>query len=242
MTLLLVRWRPFGAVTAAVVALMVGPVGCSSGSSRPHATTQPSSSSPQPAATADSAAAVALAKAIVMTKALRSYAFQATQRLTGAAAPQLTSLSGRAVRPAAISYDLRVGGKDQQVIKLGGRTYVRQPPAPWTVLAKPGATVDPLASLLPLLTGLTAPTLTGHRLSGQVPASVLTQARLAPPSAAPNASTPVTFGLDPTGHISSVTLRVTVRAGARTLVLDEATTFSLFNRAPAIKAPGIVRR
>ena len=242
MTLLPVRWRRFGAVTAAVVALTVGAVGCSGGSSKPLATTHPSSSPPQPAATADPAAAVALTRAVAMTKALRSYAFEATQRLTGAERPQFTSLSGRALRPAAISYDLRVGGKHQQVITLGGRTFVRQPPAPWTVLAKPGATVDPLASLLPLLTGLTAPTLTGHRLSGRVPARVLTQARLAPPSTASDASTPVTFGLDPTGHIISVTLRVTVRAGAKTLVLDEATTFSLFNRAPAIKAPGMVKR
>lgn len=242
------RWRRLGVATAAFLAVPAL-AACSAGATKAQpttASTAPSTSPATPAATADpalaKAAAAALAKALTQTKALRSYAFTATQTLRGGAQPQVTSLTGRAVRPTAIAYQLSVGGKVQQVIKVSGRTYLRVPPAAWKALAKPSATVDPLASLLPLLTNLTNPALQGATLSGTVSGTVLSQAKLAPAGASGTGSSPVAFTLDKTGHVLSVRLQLTVKAGEKTLTLDEVTTYSALNRAPAIKAPGTVKR
>jgi hypothetical protein len=238
------RWRRLGAATAAFLAVPTL-AACSTSATKAQPTntsTAPSTSPTTPAPTADPAAAAALAKALTQTKALRSYAFTATQTLRGGAQQQVTSLTGRAVRPAAIAYQLNVGGKVQQVIKVSGRTYLRVPPSAWKVLAKPSATVDPLASLLPLLTNLTNPALQGSNLSGTVSGTVLSQAKLAPGGASGTGTSPVAFTLDKTGHVLSVRLKLTVRAGEKTLTLDEVTTYSALNRAPAITAPGTVKK
>jgi hypothetical protein len=237
------RWRRLGAATAAFLAVpALAACSASATKAQPAGSTTPSTSPATPDATADPAAAAALAKALTQTKALRSYAFTATQTLRGGAQPQVTSLTGRAVRPAAIAYQLNVGGKVQQVIKVSGRTYLRVPPAAWKVLAKPSATVDPLASLLPLLTNLTNPALQGSNLSGTVSGTVLSQAKLAPAGASGTGASPVAFTLDKTGHVLSVRLQLTVRAGEKTLTLDEVTTYSALNRVPAITAPGTVKK
>lgn len=236
MTQLSLRRRCASAAAAAVV--LLGLTGCSSHSAK----AAPAAPQTAPVVSTDAAALAALARATATTRALRSYAFRATQRLSGGARTQVTSLTGHALRPGAISYQLAVGGTLQQVIKLAGRTYVRIPPAGWKALAKPGPTVDPLASLLPLLASVTQPTLTGRHLTGQVAASSLSRAGLAPAGAAPNASTPVSFSLDVAGHVTAVQLQITVKAGTQTLVLSEATSFSQFNTAPAIRAPGSVRK
>jgi hypothetical protein len=241
------RWRRLGAATAAFLAVPAL-AACSASATKAQptaASTAPSTSTATPTATAttaDPAAAAALAKALTQTKALRSYAFTATQTLRGGAQPQVTSIAGRAVRPAAIAYQLSVGGKAQQVIKVSGRTYLRVPPAAWKALAKPSATVDPLASLLPLLTNLTEPALHGTTLSGTVSGAVLSQAKLAPAGASGTGASPVAFTLDKTGHVQSVRLQLTVKAGTKTLTLDEVTTYSALNRAPAITAPGTVKK
>lgn len=231
--------------TAAAMLTVTVTAACSGGTAKPvgaaAASPSPTPGSSSAAVAADPAALAAVAKAEAATRALRSYAFRASQTLSGGAKVQQTVLTGRAVRPSAVSYDLVVGGKVQQVIKLGGRTFVRVSPAPWKALAKPGPTVDPIASLLPLLSHLDQPTLTGRVLSGNVPASVLSQTGLAPTGAAPAATTPVRLTLDPTGHVTSVTLRLTLKAGAQTLLLDETTSYAQFNTAPPIKAPGTVK-
>jgi hypothetical protein len=230
--------------TAAAVLALTAVAACSGGSSKPT-TSAPGSAAPTTGTSApaapDAAALAAVAKAEAVTKALRSYSFRASQNLSGSAKPQQTVLTGRAIRPGSVAYDLTVGGKAQQVIKIAGHTFVRVPPAAWKALTKPGPTVDPIASLLPLLSSLHQPTLTGRTLTGTVPASVLSQAGLAPAGAAPAASTPVRLILDPAGHVTSVTLRLTLKAGTQTLVLDEATSYAQFNKAAAIKAPGTVK-
>lgn len=231
--------------TAAATVALTAVAACSGGSSTP-ATGGPASASPFAGSSATAAvnvaALAAVAKAEAVTKALHSYSFRASQRLSGGAKVQQTVLTGRAIRPGSVAYDLTVGGKAQQVIKVGGRTYVRVPPAGWKALAKPGPTVDPIASLLPLLSNLTQPALTGRALSGAVPAGVLSQAGLAPAGAAPSASTPIRFALDPEGHVTSVTLRLSLKAGSQTLVLDETTSYAQFNRVAPIKAPGTVKK
>ncbi|GAC1607515.1 MAG: hypothetical protein NVS3B26_01130 [Mycobacteriales bacterium] len=184
----------------------------------------------------------ALARAVQVTTGLRSYAFRAAQELTGGTRAQSTVLTGQAVRPASISYQLALGGRTQQVITVGGRTYLRVPPGSWKALARPGATVDPLASLLALLHALSAPSMTGHSLPGQVPAAVLSQAGLAPAGAAANTSTPVTLALDGESRVTAVSLRLPIDAGGHQLLLAESTVFSRFNAVLPIRPPGAVAR
>ena len=230
------------AVTGASLALIAG---CSTGPGRASAlpaspgsgVSLPASSNPAP----DLVAVAAVGKAITATKALRSYAFHASQQLTGSASAQQTVLIGQAIRPGSVSYTLTVGGQTQEVINLAGRTYLRLPPGAWKALAKPKSTVDPVASLLPLLTALAQPTLAGNVLRGTVPANVLTAAGLAPTGTAnmsSTASTPVTFTLDAAGQVTDLALRIVVKAGAKTLTVQQATSFSLFDAVPTIVAPG----
>lgn len=238
------RWCLSTAAGLSVLTLLTGCSGSSpaaKGLASPNPTSTTGGVNAPAGPTSDSAAVAARSKAEQVTKALHSYSFRATQRLAGGAKPQQTILTGRAIRPGAVSYDVSVEGKQQLVIKVGGRTFVRVPPAAWKALAKPGPTVDPVASLLPLLTGLTHPTLTGPTLRGTVASSVLTAAGLAPTGGTSTAPCTVTFTLDAADHVMSVALSLKVKAGTQTLTLDEVTVFSEFNTAPAINAPGIVK-
>jgi hypothetical protein len=220
------RWRRFGAATV-VVASLAGTAACSGGgSSHPSAT----------APTTDPAAQAALDKAVAQTGAVSSYAFRATQRISGGAAPQVTVVNGRAVRPASTAYTVTVGTKVQEVVKIGPTVYVRIPPATWQRLAKPTATVDPLASLQALLAAAQSAQLSGSTLTAQVPATALAAAQLAPTGATPGASAPVTFTLDGSGRVASVRLALTAKAGATTLSVEETTEFSSFGAvAPVVK-------
>ena len=229
-------------ITVASLALLAG---CSSGPGKATAlqaspgsrVSLPASSGPVP----DLGAMAAVGKAITATKALRSYAFHASQQLTGGAGAQQTVLIGKVIRPGSVSYTLTVGGQTQQVINLAGRTYLRRPPGSWKALANPKSAVDPVASLLPLLTALAQPTLVGNVLRGTVPANVLTASGLAPAGTTDRtgiANTPVTFTLDGAGQVTDLALRIVVKAGAKTLTVQQATSFSLFDAVPAIVAPG----
>lgn len=221
------RWRRSGAATAVVLGLVVGTAGCSG-----------NGGSPRPAAVAsDPAGVAALAKAVSATAALRSYAFQASQTITGGASPQATTVTGRAVRPSSLAYTVTVGRASQQVVKIGRIVYVRIPPAGWKQLTKPTATVDPVATLLALLAAGRSPQLSGSVLTMEVPAAALSKAQLAPTGAAPGSATPVTLALDKAGRVTSVSIVMTVKAGARTLKVEEATLFTSFGSVPAITKP-----
>lgn len=188
-------------------------------------------------AVSDPAAVAALAKAKAATGALRTYAFRATQKITGGAAPQVTVVAGRAVRPSSLAYTVTVGAKVQQVVKIGPTVYVRIPPGAWNKLVKPTATVDPLASLQALLTAAQSPRLHGSALTAQVPAAALSAAQLAPSGATPGSSAPVTFALDATGRVASVTLTLTAKAGATTLSVRETTVFTSFGKVAPVTKP-----
>lgn len=224
---------------AAALFTLLGAAACS-GSSPASTPAAPTATVTAPAS-ADPAAAAALARAVRATKAVRSYTFRAVQTLSGGSRPQVTVLSGRAVRPAAITYNLKVGTSTQEVVRVGGRTYLRVPPSGWKALTKPAPSVDPLASLLPLLTDLQQPRLTGSTLTGQVPAVTLSKARLAPAGASPGAMAPVSLVLDKAGRVASLSLRLSVQAGKQRLELDGRTTFGSFNQARPIKAPGKIK-
>ena len=238
------QWRRFGAATAACLSLL-GAAACSSSSTpRTAAATTPSTTSAAPATGSkldDPLAKVAVAKAIAATKGLHSYSFRAVQALAGGATKQTTVLTGRAVRPASIAYTLTVGSSTQQVVRVGGRTFLRVPPAGWKALSKPGPAVDPLTSLLPLLNNLQHARLHAGVLTGDVAGSALSQAHLAPAGAAAGAVAPVSFTLDAAGRVTSVDLRLSLQAGAKRLQLNESTTFTGFNLAPPIKAPGVLK-
>lgn len=221
------RWRRSGAATAVVLGLLAGTAGCSGNGGSSHPAAVPS----------DPAGVAALAKAVSATAALRSYAFQATQRITGGAAPQTTTVTGRAVRPSSLAYTVTVGRSSQDVVKIGPVVYVRIPPAAWKRLVTPTATVDPVATLSALLAAAQSPRLSGSALTLLVPAAALSKAQLAPTGAAPGAATPVTLALDKAGRVQSVSIVMTVKAGARTLRVEEATLFSAFGAVRAITKP-----
>ncbi len=234
--------RRFGVATA-VLCPVLGLAACSGAGARHTAAPMPSASASTPttkSATApvvDRAAATALAGAIAASRRLRSYNFRSSQKLTGGSREQVSGITGRAVRPSSLAYVLRTGASSQEIIKIGQRTYLRVPPAPYKVLAKATAAVDPLASLLTLLGSVRDPHLAGSSLTGNVPATDLAKAKLAPAGAASGATVPVTFTLDAARHVSSLNLAFSVQAGSKTLVLVESTAFSGFDQAPAIKVP-----
>lgn len=236
--LMTIRWRRFGAATA-VCAVLVGAAGCA-GSSNDRGVPRSSAAASASPVLDDPAAVAAISRAVAASKALRSYAFRSEQILRGGPREQRTVLVGRAVRPSSVVYTLTGGATSQQVVRVGGRTYLRVPPAGWKALKKALPTVDPIATLLPLLSDLQAPRLTGSVLTGKVSAAALSKARLAPGGAAPTGLTPVTLGLDSAGRVVSVALTLTVQAGATRLQLDGTTRFSGFNAAPAIRPPGVI--
>ena len=235
-----------GVLTSLALAGVLSASACS-GSSLTPARVAPGGSSPLPspttaaaptaAATADPAGMAALAAARRRTVALRSYTFRAEQRVSGGPREQVTVIAGRAVRPGSLAYRLTTGASSQDVVKIGTRTYLRVPPAGFKVLIRPTAVVDPLASLLALLSAVHDPHLSGRRLSGTVPAAALAKAGLAPAGASPGASVPVELALDGGSRVTSVAVRLSLRAGSSTLVLRESTAFTGFDRAAAITAP-----
>lgn len=233
------RRRRASVVAAAL--LLSAAAACSHGrtstpSTAPAGTAQ---RTPSAATTSDPAAAQAITRAQALTRALHSYAFQAIQQISGGNHPQQTTLRGRIIRPGAVAYDLTVDAAVQQVIKTGGHTYLRTPGHVWAALPKAAPTVDPVSSLLPLLEHLSNARLSGHTLSGTVTGDILSQAHLAPKGGSANQASAVQLTLDTAGHITSVTFRLTIKAGAQTLTLNEAAGYSQFNAVPPIKAPTV---
>lgn len=217
----------------AAVACLLLLASCSS--EGPAPSTAPSTTTSARTPTVSQTATAAVRAALVKTTALRSYSFSATQTLTGG--PR-TLLRGRVVRrPPATSYVLDVGGKVQEIVEVKGRTYRRLPPGPWRLLVKPAASKDPLTTLLALLSDLQQPTLTGNRLSGTIPTAAIARAQLAPAASVVGKGATATVDLSPDGHVSALTVRVSVRAGSATLQLLERIAFSGLNRAAAVLPP-----
>lgn len=239
MTLRLVAGRRRFLATALLTTLTATITGCS------HARTQPmrsASASGAPATTspaavqpaADGSAEGARLKALTITKALRSYAFSSTAVL-GA---DRTTVHGHANAPANLDYTITKGATQEEVLRISGNSYVRIVPGPWKRLAHPSPASPPLQGLLSALTAardmhldstrtrLTA-TITGHDAAA---AGLIKASNLA-------AEIPVTFTLDPAGHVSSFSLSTTLNTGTNTVRLEEQTTYSAFNTAPAITTP-----
>ncbi len=232
------RWQRLPAAAAVGCALLLS--SCSGDSPSPAAP-RPTALTPSPAPTADPAAVAALTRAVALTRRVRSYAFVAVQTVSGPST-QRTVLTGRAVRPSSIAYDLVVGTSRQQVIKIGNRTFVRVPPARFKAIAKTTPVGDPLASLLPLLEGIQNPTLTGSVITGTVTPATLGQAKLAPASSQGGADAPLRLTLDARGRVASVAVTLKITAGNQALTLVGTTQFSQYEGVAPIAAPGVLKR
>jgi hypothetical protein len=188
------------------------------------------------------AAAAALRRAVVATKAVRSYRFAAEQTVTGGPTPQVTRLTGRAIRPSALTYTLVAGTSTQQVVRLGSVTYRRVPPAPYKRLVKPTPVVDPLASVIAVLTRVgdvaMTPSSLGTDFTASLPGEAAAQAGLvgnAQP--APGLTIPVRVRADRRGRVTRLELVEPLQAGSRRLVLRQITTYGGFDGQPAIARP-----
>jgi hypothetical protein len=181
-------------------------------------------------------------RVLVATKALRSYAFSAEQVLTGGSAPQVTRLTGRAVRPRALAFTLKVGGRTEQVVRLGSMTYRRVPPARYRRLVKAAPVVDPLASLAAILSRLSgvrsSPAKQGTSFTGTLSGADAAAAGLVGnATAAGGLVVPVQLLVDRHAHVTRLALTVPLQAGTRRLSLRQTTTYGGFNAQPPISRP-----
>ncbi|HVB28021.1 MAG TPA: hypothetical protein VNE21_08950 [Mycobacteriales bacterium] len=231
------RRRPLVAVVA--VALSAGVVaGCTAGKS---SATAPASPAAVTATGTSTASATALrAAALRVTAGLRSYAFLSTQRVSGGGQVTAATVSGVVVTPAAIDYTVTLGGRHEEVIRVGSATFLRALPGPWQRLRHPPVAPDPLSALLRILTDLTRLTAaTGGSgsvtLTGQLSPSAARAAGLIPRVG--GAALPVTVTLDAAHHVTTLSVRVPVRAGSQTLIVTQMTRFTSFDRVPPIRSP-----
>ena len=225
-----------GARRAAPLALVVAGLlaGCSGAHSSGAApVSQPIGKSST--SSSDPRAAEVLAKANATLAAQRSFRFDATETVT-AKAPSTTHVFGAVVRGQGVTYTLSVGHTTTQVVRINSATYVRKVPGHWAKLAKPRPVADPTASLSAILTGLR-----DARLAGTTPTTVAgTLDAAAAKSAgipAPTQPAQVTVTVDPDGHVSGVTVHTVTQAGTSTVTVTLVTTYTAFDRVPALRAP-----
>jgi hypothetical protein len=203
-----------------------------SGSSSPHAATQPSPRPTTSSPTADSAAMAALASAETAVTSTRSFTFVATEVLTGGAS-HATSVHGSVVRGQGVSYVLTANGRTSQVVRIAGATYVRPVPGRWSKLRKPRPVTDPAGTLLAVLRGLRDMSVrtvgSAQVVSGSLPAAAATAAQL------PAGSTParVAVTVDAAGHVTK--LVVTTVSGSTTVTLT--TSYANFGQVKPLKPP-----
>ena len=174
-----------------------------------------------------------LAKAETTLAADSSYRFDALQSVA-ARTPVTTHVFGAVVRNAGVSYSLTAGRVTTQVVRIKGATYVRRPPGKWAQLKQPRPVADPTASLAAIL----------HGMTGVKTVSATTVAGTLSPDAAKAAGIPttsepaqVTVGLDASGHVTVVTVHTLTQAGSTTVAVTLVTSYSAFNRVPALRRP-----
>lgn len=196
------------------------------------------SASPTAEAGADPGARTALLRVAAATRALKSYAFTSSQT----AGTTVTRLSGRAVRPGTLTYSLTDAGRTEQIVRINAVTFRRVPPAGYRRLVRSQAQVDPLSSLVKVLTALkdvsrsTGPTGTTFRgtLDGAT-ASAIGLVSGATPT--PGVVVPVVLIADANARVTRFTADVPLRVAGNPVRLQMVTTFTGFNKQPAIKAP-----
>jgi len=192
--------------------------------------------------TTDPVAAASLRRAIVATKAVRSYRFSAEQRVSGGPTPQITRLTGRVIRPSSLTYSLVTAGQTQQVVRLGSVTYRRVLPGPYKRVLKAARIVDPLGSVTGILTRLagvtSAPASGGTDYTGSLSGQDAAAAGLVG-NAAPGAglAVPVQVRVDGRGRVIRLELTAPLQSGTNRLMLQQITTYAGFDAQPAIARP-----
>jgi hypothetical protein len=230
-----------GAAACLALAACSGGSTTSAGTKAPVASGSPTSSAPVPPAGSPNAAA-ALHRSVTATKAVRSYRFNAEQRVTGGPAVQVSRLSGRVLRPASLTYTLVSGGHTEQVVRLGGVTYRRIPPGRYKRLVKATRAVDPLGSVTAILTRLSAvtsaPAAAGTDFSGSLSGADAAAAGVVGNAApGPGLTVPVRVHVDRSGRVTRLELSAPLQAGSSRLLLRQVTTYGGFNHQPPIARP-----
>ena len=226
---------PRGARRAAPLALVLAGLlaGCSSAHSTGAA--RPPSASPSATASSDARASAVLAKASTTLAAEHSFRFDASETVT-AKTPTTTHVAGAVVRDQGVTYTLTVGHTTTQVVRIKSATYVRKVPGAWARLTKPRTVADPSTSLAAVLTGLTdtkATAATPTTVSGLMAPGVAKAAGI-PASTQP---AQVTVTVDAAGHVTAVTVHTVTQAGTVAVTVTLVTTYTDFDRVPALRAP-----
>ncbi|HET6909817.1 MAG TPA: hypothetical protein VFH54_10805 [Mycobacteriales bacterium] len=164
---------------------------------------------------------------------MKSYRFDAAQTITGTH-PVTTREDGSVVRAQGVAYTLTVGRVRTQTIRLRTATYVRTLPGKWSRLRQPRAGADPTRTLAQVLDGVVNLRSTaGSGVVGQLPATAAAAIGL-PTTAAP---VQVTLTFDAAGHVTLLVLRTTTTVHGRAIPVSLVTTYSSFDRVPALRAP-----
>lgn len=170
------------------------------------------------------------------TAAQRSYSFIADERIAAGTVVQ-THLSGRLVRGRGLAYTLTVGNRRTQVVRLPHATFLRTVPGRWSRLTKPRKLVNPTATLLGVLRGMTATgviTRSGARVvSGQLAAADAGVAGL------PQLSAPahVVVVVARAGDVVGVQLRAQTAVNGHPVAISIRTRYASFGHVAAIRRP-----
>jgi hypothetical protein len=215
---------------------------CSGG---PKAAAQTTAGSPAPSVSNDPRATAVLVKAASTLATEKSFRFDATETVA-AKTPTTSNLAGAVVRDQGVTYTLTVGRTTTQVVRIKGATYVRKVPGRWAKLVKPRPVTDPTASLRAILTGLADTSVATASLGAGT--ATTTVAGTLSATAARSAGIPVgaqpaqvTVSVDPAGHVTRVTVHTTTsvgtQAGTSAVTVTLVTSYTAFDRVPALRAP-----
>lgn len=216
-----------------VAALLVGTLlaGCAAASPSPAAAVGTPSATTGPVTEL-------LGAAVGAMRAVRGYSFDAVETVGNAASSRV---SGRAVLPASMTYILTVDNHQQQVVRVGGSAYLRVLPAGrWQRLAGAPA-VDPLTSLLGVLTGLTGVSTTAGpggstRVTGTLTGAAAKRAGLLT-VVGTGTKLPVSLTLDAAHRVRAFAVTVPLQVAGRAVTAREATTYAGFGVVTPITAP-----
>jgi hypothetical protein len=233
------RGARYAAPLALVLAAAAAVTACSGGSSTTTAaTTTPTSTASR---SSDPRAAQVLSRAERQLAADRSYRFSATETVAAASA-STTRVAGSVVRGRGVSYTLTVGRTTTQVVRLRGATYVRSVPGRWARLHKPRPVADPTGSLAAILGGLQgAAVATAQAGPGTAVTTVAGElsAAAAKTAGVPTDGKPaqVTVTVDSRYRVTNVTVHTSTQAGSTAVAVTLVTSYSDFDRVPALRRP-----
>jgi hypothetical protein len=213
--------------------------GCSSSASPGTAATRQPVTSPTPTQASLPAADAAALRAVTVARrlmaAVPSYRFLAREQLVAASTLRST-LAGRVVRGEGLAYELTIGRKRTQVVRLRNATYVRAVPRRWSRLRHPRRLTNPTDTLLRVLAGLRPTSMSsvhGSRVvHGVLPATTARSAGL--PASAP---AQVTVTLDAAGHVTALDVRTTTTAAGHPVGVRLQTSYRAFGHVAAIRRP-----